>query len=55
MPTQVGRYVTDVESAMMDFIENKVLADVQKKLVEADQWLATLMVRNPELAMPAGR
>jgi hypothetical protein len=52
---QVGRYVTDVESAMMDFIENKILADVQKKMGEADQWLATIMLRNPELALPAAR
>jgi hypothetical protein len=55
VPTQPGRYVTDVESAMLEFIEHKVLEDVRKKVSEADEWLATLMLRNPEIALPAAR
>jgi hypothetical protein len=52
---QAGRYVTDVEQAMMDFLEHKVLEDVRKKMAEADAWLATFMHRNPDIALPAAR
>lgn len=55
VPTQIGRYVTDVESALLDFLETKVIADVQKKIGEADAWLATLMSRNSNIALPAAK
>jgi hypothetical protein len=50
-----GRYVTDVDQAMLDFLEQKVFEDVRRKMVEADQWLATFMQRNPNIAVPASK
>lgn len=55
VPPQPGRYVTNVEQAMLDFLEHKVLEDVRKKVSEADQWLATFINRNPDIALPAAR
>lgn len=55
VPPQPGRYVTNVQQAMMDFLEHKVFEDVRKKMTETDQWLATFMLRNPEIALPAAR
>jgi hypothetical protein len=55
VPPEPGRYVTNVDHAMMDFLEHKVFEDVRKKLAEADQWLATFGARNPDLALPAAR
>lgn len=50
-----GRYVTNVEQAMLDFLEHKIFEDVRKKLAEADQWLATFAQRNPDIALPAAK
>jgi hypothetical protein len=55
VPPQPGRYVTDVELALLDFIETKVIGDVRRKIDEADAWLATLMSRNPNIALPAAK
>jgi hypothetical protein len=52
---QPGRYVTNVDAMLIDFLEHKVLADVRKKVNDVDQWLATLMLRNPNIALPAAR
>jgi len=55
VPPEPGRYVTNVDHAMLDFLEHKVFGDVRKKLGEADAWLATFYARNPDIALPAAR
>lgn len=55
MSPQPGRYVTNVEHAMLQFLEEKVLEDVRKKIHEADEWIATFTRRNPDIALPAAR
>lgn len=54
-PPQPGRYVTDVDQAMLEFLEHKVFGDVRKKLSETDAWLATFYKRNPGIALTASR
>jgi len=55
VPPQPGRYVTNVDHAMLEFLDNKVLADVQKKMQDMNAWLAVFYRRNPEIAMKASR
>jgi hypothetical protein len=52
---EMGRFVTDVESAMLEFLENKVFEDVRRKINEADAWLATFMKRSPGISITASR
>jgi hypothetical protein len=54
-PPQAGRFVTNVDHAMMDFLDHKVFEDVRKKLLEMDAWLGTFYQRNPNIALPAAR
>jgi hypothetical protein len=55
VPPEPGRYVTNVDHAMLDFLEHKVFEDVRKKVAETEAWLVTFYARNPEIALPAAR
>lgn len=55
VPDQPGRYCTNVDHAMLDFLEHKVFEDIRKKVSEADAWLQTFAERNPNIALPAAR
>lgn len=55
IPRQPGRYVTDVEHAMLEFLDHKVFEDVRRQLSETDEWLSTFIARKPEIALIASR